>query len=106
MLIIDKGDHSANMEWWVDSQLASLKEKRAPVRSSDTTLDSKSPNIVGIMMDGLRTRLLIPLINQDELVGLVYLDARVGTKPLTDGDLEACVSIAAPLADLVATAQS
>ncbi|MCB9529186.1 MAG: adenylate/guanylate cyclase domain-containing protein [bacterium] len=67
--------------------LNEVREQRTAVLSSDATMDSRFGGAHSIIMQGIRSTMCVPLINGDELLGMIHLDTRIATGVFTEKDL-------------------
>ena len=63
-------------------------QQRHAVLSSDATMDSRFGGSHSIILQGIRSTMCVPLINNDELLGLIHLDTRIATGVFTEKDLQ------------------
>lgn len=62
----------------------------------DATMDDRFSLSESISLDKIRSALCVPLIRQNEVIGVIYLDASSQVKAFTEDDLELLISIAGP----------
>lgn len=75
-----------------------VTEQRHGVLMMDTATDAKIGTADSIRLSGITSCLAAPLLVDDEVIGLVYLEARLGRKSFTDDDLKLLASLAATAA--------
>jgi serine phosphatase RsbU (regulator of sigma subunit) len=71
-----------------------VTERRQGVLMIDTATDSKIGTADSIRLQGITSCLAAPLFVDDEVIGLVYLEARLGRKSFTEEDLKLLTSLA------------
>ncbi|MCS6914815.1 MAG: adenylate/guanylate cyclase domain-containing protein [Myxococcales bacterium] len=64
------------------------------VLSSDATMDSRFSGAHSIIMQGIRSTMSVPLMQGNELLGVMYLDSQIATNAFTEKDLQLFSSIA------------
>jgi sigma-B regulation protein RsbU (phosphoserine phosphatase) len=72
----------------------SVTEKKNGVLMIDTATDEKLGTADSIRLQGITSCLAAPLFVDDEVIGLVYLEARLGRKSFTEEDLKLLTSLA------------
>lgn len=71
-----------------------VTERREGVLMIDTLTDAKIGTADSIRLQGITSCLAAPLLAGDEVIGLVYLEARLGRKSFTEEDLRLLTSLA------------
>src|SRR3984957_10974780 len=61
---------------------------KASVLSSDATMDSRFSAAHSVIMQGIRSTMTVPLLHQDELLGIMHLDSMIATNAFTEKDLQ------------------
>jgi adenylate cyclase len=64
------------------------------VLSSDASQDSRFQGARSIIMQGIRSTMTVPLLHQDELLGIMHLDSMVAANAFGEKDLQIFASIA------------
>lgn len=67
--------------------LQQVIEERSAILSSDAMMDQRFNRAHSIMLAGIRSIMLVPLLAEDELLGVIHLDSRVSTDVFTEKDL-------------------
>ena len=67
--------------------LSEVIEERTGVLSHDATIDDRFSAAHSVMMQGMRSTLSVPLICQNELLGVMHLDSAIQSTIFTDRDL-------------------
>ncbi|UCG20003.1 MAG: FHA domain-containing protein [Deltaproteobacteria bacterium] len=78
------------------SILNKVLEDSVGILVDDASTDDRFSLSESISLDKIRSALCVPLIRQNEVIGIIYLDARSQVKAFTEGDLELLISIAGP----------
>lgn len=71
-----------------------VTERRQGVLMIDTRTDVRLGTAESIQLQGVTSCLAAPLLAGDQVIGLVYLEARLGRKSFTDEDLRLLTSLA------------
>jgi sigma-B regulation protein RsbU (phosphoserine phosphatase) len=74
--------------------VASVVEKRNGLLLMDTTTGSGVSLADSIRLSGIKSVLAAPLENDNEVVGLIYVDCRMGHRSFDEGDLRLLTSLA------------
>jgi len=82
--------------------LAEVTNNRAAVLSSDATMDSR---FSGIIMQGIRSTMTVPLLHGEELLGIMHLDSLFTSNAFTEKDLQICTGMAAQAAVAIQNAR-
>jgi len=69
-------------------------KNRTAVLSSDATMDARFKAAHSIIMQGIRSSMAVPLINANDLLGVMILDSQVAANAFTDKDLQMTQNIA------------
>ncbi|MBU0553445.1 FHA domain-containing protein [Myxococcota bacterium] len=85
--------------------LNEVLQHRQGILSSDATLDSRFGGSHSIMMQGIRSTLCVPLIAQEALLGLIYIDTRIAAGIFTEQDLRILNTFAQQAADKILAAR-
>ena len=78
------------------SILNKVLEDSVGILVDDATMDDRFSLSESISLDKIRSALCVPLIRQNEVIGVIYLDASSQVKAFTEDDLELLISIAGP----------
>ena len=78
------------------SILNKVLEDSVGILVDDATSDDRFALSESISLDKIRSALCVPLIRQNEVIGVIYLDASSQVKAFTEDDLELLISIAGP----------
>ena len=78
------------------SILNKVLEDSVGILVDDATQDDRFSLSESVSLDKIRSVLCVPLIRQDEVIGIIYLDASSQVKAFTEDDLELLISIAGP----------
>jgi adenylate cyclase len=70
------------------SILNEVVTNKASVLSSDATMDSRFSAAHSVIMQGIRSTMTVPLLHQDELLGIMHLDSMIATNAFTEKDLQ------------------
>ena len=79
--------------------------KHHAVLSSDATVDSRFGGAHSIMMQSIRSTMCVPLMFQNELLGMIHLDSQIATGVFTEKDLQILAVFAHQAAVQVANAR-
>jgi len=74
--------------------VASVVEKRNGLLLMDTSAESDISLADSIRLSGIKSVLAAPLENEGEVVGLIYVDSRMGHRSFEEGDLRLLTSLA------------
>jgi len=75
------------------SILSEVVQHKAAVLSSDASQDSRFQGARSIIMQGIRSTMTVPLIHQDQLLGIMHLDSMIATGAFGEKDLQIFASI-------------
>jgi adenylate cyclase len=75
------------------SILAEVVQHKTAVLSSDASADSRFQGARSIIMQGIRSTMTVPLIHQEQLLGIMHLDSMVAANAFGEKDLQIFVSI-------------
>ena len=78
------------------SILNKVLEDSVGILVDDATTDDRFSLSESVSLDKIRSALCVPLIRQNEVIGVIYLDASSQVKAFTESDLELLISIAGP----------
>lgn len=76
------------------------KEKKS-ILSTDTLMDERLQDVDSIIFQNVRSTLCVPILYQQELLGIIIVDSLKTTKIYTEKDLELLVSIANRSAEFI-----
>lgn len=74
--------------------LREVIDERTAVISSDATVDSRFHAAHSIVMQGIKSTMSVPLLSDDELVGVLHLDSSIKSTIFTEKDLQLLSSFA------------
>ncbi len=83
-----------------------VAETREPVRVVDAMTDPRFPDRSSVTESGLRSILCLPLLAQNRLVGVLYLDHRFASGLFKDGDLGGVSALANHIAQALETSRA
>jgi adenylate cyclase len=75
------------------SILSEVVQHKAAVLSSDASQDSRFQGARSIIMQGIRSTMTVPLIHQEQLLGIMHLDSMIATGAFGEKDLQIFASI-------------
>jgi adenylate cyclase len=75
------------------SILSEVVQHKTAVLSSDASADSRFQGARSIIMQGIRSTMTVPLIHQDQLLGIMHLDSMVAANAFGEKDLQIFVSV-------------
>ncbi len=75
------------------SILAEVVQHKTAVLSSDASADSRFQGARSIIMQGIRSTMTVPLIHQENLLGIMHLDSMVAANAFGEKDLQIFASI-------------
>jgi HD-GYP domain-containing protein (c-di-GMP phosphodiesterase class II) len=78
------------------SILNKVLEDSVGILVDDARTDDRFSLSESISLDKIRSALCVPLIRQNEVIGVIYLDVSSQVKAFTESDLELLISIAGP----------
>ncbi|MBU1241018.1 GAF domain-containing protein, partial [Myxococcota bacterium] len=78
--------------------LRNVAEKKEAVLSSDASMDSRFNTAKSIIIQGIRSTMVVPLVYKDELMGVIYLDSQMATGAFAKKDLQLLTGIASQAA--------
>lgn len=78
------------------SILNKVLEDSVGILVDDASTDDRFSLSESVSLDKIRSALCVPIIRQNEVIGVIYLDASSQVKAFTEGDLELLISIAGP----------
>ncbi len=78
------------------SILNKVLEDSVGILIDDATVDDRFSLSESISLDKIRSALCVPLVQKNQVIGVIYLDAPTQVKAFTEGDLELLISIAGP----------
>jgi putative nucleotidyltransferase with HDIG domain len=78
------------------SILNKVLEDSVGILVDDASTDDRFSLSESVSLDKIRSALCVPIIGQNEVIGVIYLDASSQVKAFTEGDLELLISIAGP----------
>src|SRR5450759_1876999 len=70
------------------SILSEVVQHKTAVLSSDASADSRFQGARSIIMQGIRSTMTVPLIHQEQLLGIMHLDSMVATNAFGEKDLQ------------------
>ena len=75
------------------SILSEVVQNKIAVLSSDASADSRFQGARSIIMQGIRSTMTVPLVHQDQLLGIMHLDSMVAANAFGEKDLQIFASI-------------
>jgi adenylate cyclase len=75
------------------SILSEVVQHKTAVLSSDASADSRFQGARSIIMQGIRSTMTVPLIHQDQLLGIMHLDSMIAANAFGEKDLQIFASI-------------
>ena len=87
------------------SILNEVVTNKASVLSSDATMDSRFSAAHSIIMQGIRSTMTVPLLHDDELLGIMHLDSMIATNAFTEKDLQIFAGIGGQAAVAIQNSQ-
>jgi adenylate cyclase len=75
------------------SIVSEVVQHKTAVLSSDASADSRFQGARSIIMQGIRSTMTVPLVHQDQLLGIMHLDSMVAANAFGEKDLQIFVSI-------------
>jgi putative nucleotidyltransferase with HDIG domain len=78
------------------SILSKVLEDSVGILVDDATTDDRFSLSESVSLDKIRSAICVPLIRQNEVIGVIYLDASSQVRAFTESDLELLISIAGP----------
>lgn len=75
------------------SILSEVVQHKTAVLSSDASADSRFQGARSIIMQGIRSTMTVPLIHQDQLLGIMHLDSMVAANAFGEKDLQIFASV-------------
>lgn len=64
-----------------------MTEKQA-ILSSDAMMDSRFAQAHSIIMEGVRSTMTVPMLHENEVLGVIHLDSKIATGAFTEKDLQ------------------
>ncbi len=64
-----------------------MTEKQA-ILSSDAMMDSRFAGAHSIIMEGVRSTMTVPMLHENEVLGVIHLDSKIATGAFTEKDLQ------------------
>jgi adenylate cyclase len=75
------------------SILSEVVQHKTAVLSSDASADSRFQGARSIIMQGIRSTMTVPLVHQDQLLGIMHLDSMIAANAFGEKDLQIFVSV-------------
>lgn len=100
---LEKGEEGGDFHV-SNSILSYVVQQRAAVVCNDLGSDKRFSAAKSIVMQNVRSAMCVPMMHDDELVGVLHMDSRIGTGSFEEGDLEVIGTIANTAAFCVKTA--
>jgi putative nucleotidyltransferase with HDIG domain len=92
----ETGDSGLDTTLLSRSIVNKVLEDSVGILVDDATVDDRFSLSESVSLEKIRSALCVPLIRQDEVIGIIYLDASSQVKAFTEDDLELLISIAGP----------
>ena len=104
--VIKRRDESDSSELQISKTIVrkSISEKQA-ILISDAAQDDRFEAAVSVMKFNIRSMMCVPLICQNEVLGIISIDTTRAGKKFKDDDLELLTAIASPIATALKNAQ-
>jgi len=104
--VIKRADNQDTSELQISRTIVrkSLTEKNA-ILVSDAADDDRFEAAVSVMKFSIRSMMCVPLICQNEVLGIISIDTTKAGKKFKDGELKLLTAIASPIATAVKNAQ-
>lgn len=64
-----------------------MSEKQA-ILSSDAMMDSRFAGAHSIIMEGVRSTMTVPMLHENDVLGVIHLDSKIATGAFTEKDLQ------------------
>lgn len=79
----------------ISSTLVSqVQKEKAGILSSDAQMDNRFKEAKSMIMQGIRSSMAVPILNQDELLGIMIIDSSVAVNAYSEKDLQLLSNIA------------
>jgi len=74
--------------------IETVRRDKAAVLSSDASMDSRFSGAHSIIMQGIRSTMAVPLLQSNELFGIMVLDSQIATNAFAEKDLQLFQNVA------------
>ena len=74
--------------------LNTVREEKAALLSSDAMLDSRFSGSESIIMEGIKSTMSVPLMDEEEFLGIIHLDTQIARGAFTEKDLQLLIDFA------------
>lgn len=81
--------------------LAQVQKEKAGILSSDAQMDNRFKQARSIIMQGIRSSMAVPILHQDELLGIMIIDSSVAVNAYSEKDLHLLSNIANQTAQFI-----
>ena len=68
--------------------LSEIMTEKQAILSSDAMMDSRFAGAHSIIMEGVRSTMTVPMLHEDEVLGVMHLDSKIATGAFTEKDLQ------------------
>lgn len=68
--------------------LEEIMSSKQAILSSDAMMDSRFAGAHSIIMHGVRSTMTVPMLHEDEVLGVIHLDSKIATGAFTEKDLQ------------------
>lgn len=82
-----------------------MKENKAGVLSSDAQIDSRFRGAQSMIMQGIRSSMAAPILDQNELLGCIVIDSSVAVNAYSEKDLQLLTNIGTQAARFIVNLQ-
>lgn len=80
-------------------------QSKTAVLSSDATMDDRFSGAHSIIMQGIRSTMTVPLLDGDDILGIMHLDSQIATNAFSEKDLQICTNVASQAANMIKNTQ-
>jgi len=82
-----------------------VQKDKAGILSSDAMMDNRFKEARSIIMQGIRSSMAVPILHQEELLGIMIIDSSVAVNAYSEKDLHLLSNIANQTANFIKNAQ-
>lgn len=89
-MVVKSKDGDANTENVRISQtiLSEIMDEKQAILSSDAMMDSRFAGSHSIILEQIRSTMSVPLMHDDEVLGIIHLDSKIASGAFTEKDLQ------------------
>lgn len=89
-MVVKSKDGEANTENVRISQtiLSEIMDEKQAILSSDAMMDSRFAGSHSIILEQIRSTMSVPLMHDDEVLGVIHLDSKIASGAFTEKDLQ------------------